>query len=122
MSDPTESLEGHVPDLPGPAALFDALERAFDYRGDITVTLHDGSQITGYLFDRTTGQGLDDSLIRIMPADGSANVSIPYAEVAALKFADRDPASGKSWENWLKRYAEAKRKGEAANIESEKLD
>ena len=29
----------------------DALERAFDYRGDITVTRKDGSTVEGYLYD-----------------------------------------------------------------------
>ncbi len=122
MPDDQRSLEGHVPDLATPEDLFDALEAAFDYRGDITVTLKDGSTLAGYLFDRRTGQGLDDSSIRIMPADGSANATVRYADIAALKFADRDPASGKSWENWVKRYVEAKKQGQAANIEAEKLD
>jgi len=122
MTDEQPKLEGYVPELAGPSELFDALEKAFDYRGDLTVTLKDQTVVTGYLFDRRTGQGLDDSEIRVMPADGSANVTIRYADIAALRFADRDPASGKSWENWVKRYVEAKQKGEAANIESEKLD
>ena len=111
-----------MPALAGPAELFDALEKAFDYRGDICVTHKDGSVAEGYLFDRRTGQGLDDSSIRLMPADGSANVEIFYKDIAGLKFADRDPASGKSWENWVKRYAEAKKKGQAASIEPEELD
>ena len=41
---------------------------AFDYRGDITVTRKDGSQVTGYLFDRRTGTSLADSAVRIIPS------------------------------------------------------
>lgn len=111
-----------MPQWASAAELFAALEKAFDYRGDITVTRKDGTVVEGYLFDRRTGSGLDDSSIRLMPSDGSANVQIRYADIAGLKFSDRDPASGKSWENWIKRYIEAKKKGESASIESEQLD
>jgi hypothetical protein len=39
-----------------------------------------------------------------------------------LCFTGKDAAAGKTWENWMRRYAEKKLKGEAADIESETLD
>lgn len=116
MNQTPSQLEGWVPELASPGELMDALDRAFDYRGDVTVTLQDGRVIAGYLFDRRTGQGLDDSYARIMPADGGANAEVRYADIARLQFADRDPASGKSWETWVRKYAEKKAKGESASI------
>ncbi len=117
-----DHLEGWVPDIAAEPDLFAALEKAFDYRGDITVTTREAQVVAGYLFDRRRGQGLADSSVRIMPADGSPIVSIPYDRVARIQFAEKDPAAGKSWENWLKRYVEKKRKGESADLHAEPLD
>jgi len=118
-----EQLEGWVPELASDAEVRGALEKAFDYRGDITITRKDGSQVQGYLFDRRTGATLADSMVRVMPSDGSGRVSIAYAEVAALAFTGRDSAAGKSFDAWVKRYWEKKAAGEKnIQIEPEKLD
>ena len=118
-----EQLEGWVPELASDAEVRGALEKAFDYRGDITITRKDGSQVQGYLFDRRTGKTLADSMVRVMPSDGSGRVSIAYAEVAALAFTGRDSAAGKSFDAWVKRYWEKKAAGEKnIQIEPEKLD
>jgi hypothetical protein len=116
-----EKLQGWIPDLGNEDELREALEKAFDYRGDITVTRKDGSQVEGYLFDRRLGRTLSDSLVRILPANGP-RVSIPYSDVAALSFSGRDSAAGKSWEAWVRKYWEKKAAGESAAIEPEALD
>jgi hypothetical protein len=116
-----EKLQGWVPDLGNENELREALEKAFDYRGDITITRKDGSQVEGYLFDRRVGRTLSDSLVRILPANGP-RVSVPYSDVAALSFSGRDSAAGKSWEAWVRKYWEKKAAGEAAAIEPEALD
>lgn len=117
-----EQLQGWVPALENDADLRAALEKAFDYRGDIRITRHDGSTVNGYLYDRRTGRTLSDSLVRLLPSDGSPRVNVTYADIAALKFSDRDPAAGKSWEAWVRKYWEKKAAGEHAAIESEPLD
>jgi len=61
-------------------------KKAFDYRGDVTVTLKDNSKIEGYLFDRTTGPSLSTSFVRILPADSHQKVKIAYSDIAALAF------------------------------------
>jgi len=116
-----EKLQGWVPDLSNEGELREALEKAFDYRGDITITRKDGSRVEGYLFDRRVGRTLSDSLVRILPANGP-RVSIPYSDVAALSFSGRDSAAGKSWEAWVRKYWEKKAAGESAAIEPEALD
>ncbi len=50
-----QRLEGWVPELAGEEELRQALERAFDYRGDVLITRKDGSQVEGYIFDRRSG-------------------------------------------------------------------
>jgi hypothetical protein len=97
------------------------LEKAFDYRGDITITRQDGTQVEGYLFDRRPGKTLSESLVRILPPNGP-RVNIPYSDVAALSFSGRDSAAGKSWEAWVRKYWEKKAAGETAAIEPESLD
>jgi hypothetical protein len=88
------------------------LEKAFDYRGDVTITRKDGSTVEGYLFDRRSAPTLKDSLVRIYPKDSSEKLTISYSDIAALAFTGRDTAAGRSWEAWLTKYAEKKAAGE----------
>ena len=118
-----EQLEGWVPELAGEDELREALEKAFDYRGDITVTRKDGSQVQGYLFDRRTGTTLADSFVRIIPTNEKTRLNIAYSEIAALAFTGRDNAAGKTFDAWVKKYWEKKAAGEKnIQIEPEKLD
>jgi hypothetical protein len=118
-----EQLEGWVPELATDAEVCEALEKAFDYRGDITVTRKDGSQVQGYLFDRRTGATLTQSFVRIIPTNEKNKLNISYAEIAALAFTGRDNAAGKTFEAWVKKYWEKKAAGEKnIQIEPEKLD
>ncbi|MDB5295714.1 MAG: hypothetical protein JWO31_1697 [Phycisphaerales bacterium] len=118
-----EQLEGWIPPLATDAEIRDALEKAFDYRGDITVTLKDGSRIEGYLFDRRPGPTLTDCRVRLFPKDRDEKVSVSYADVARLEFTGRDTAAGKSWETWVRKYNEKKAAGETdIRLEPEKLD
>jgi hypothetical protein len=107
-----EQLEGWIPSLASDEEIRVALEKAFDYRGDVTITRKDGSQIVGYLFARRSATTLIDSLIRLYPKNSTEKVSIPYADIAALAFTGRDTAAGKSWEAWMKKYAARKAAGE----------
>ncbi len=116
------SLAGFAADLADDATRFDVLEKAFDYRGDVTLRLSDGRTVEGYLFDRRRGKGPADSYVRVMVASGGEKVQVPYSEVARIEFSTRDPAAGKSFETWVKKYIEKKTRGEAANIESEPLE
>jgi hypothetical protein len=117
-----EQLQGWIPTLATEEEIRAALEKAFDYRGDVTITRKDGTVIEGYLYDRRSGKTLADSLARVLPADGSTRVSIPYADIAKLVFSGRDTAAGKSWEAWVRRYWEKKSAGAMAAIEPEPLE
>lgn len=99
------------------------IEKAFDYRGDVTVTRNDGSKVEGYVFDRKTGSTPADSYIRLFPKDSAEKLSIPYSDIADLAFTGRDTAAGKSWEAWVKKYFEKKAAGEKRiEIVPESLD
>ena len=107
-----QSVEGWVPELATESELRDALEKAFDYRGDVAITRKDGSNVDGYIFDRVTGANLENSFVRVLPRDSNQRVKISYAEIAALAFSGRDPAAGKSWEAWVRKYWEKKTSGD----------
>lgn len=118
-----EKLEGWVPALAAEDDIRQALEKAFDYRGDVTITRKDGSKVEGYIFDRRSGKTLVESAVRLYPKDSNQKISVPYSDIAALAFSDRDPAAGKSWEAWVKKYWEKKSAGEKnIGIEAEKLE
>jgi hypothetical protein len=118
-----EKLEGWIPQLATEAEIRAALEKAFDYRGDVTITRKDGSKIEGYLFDRRTAATLKDSVVRLFPKTSNEKISISYADIAALAFTGRDTAAGKSWEAWMKKYAKKKAAGETnIALEPEPLD
>ena len=118
-----ERLEGWIPELAREEDIRQALEKAFDYRGDVSITCKDGRKLEGYLFDRRTGSTLSNSVVRIIPSSAREKLSIPYSEIAALKFSDRDPAAGKSFDAWVRKYWEKRAAGEKnIGIEPEKLD
>jgi len=111
-----EDLEGSVPSLATDEEVRQALEKAFDYRGDVTLTKKDGSVVEGYIFDRKQGKTLQDSLVRLLPKDSNARQSIPFVDIARLEFSGRDPAAGKSWEAWVRKYWEKRAAGEKYNL------
>jgi hypothetical protein len=118
-----ERLEGRVPELANETELREALEQAFDYRGDVTITRKGGSRVEGYIFDRRNGPTLDASVVRLIPQNSPQKISIPYSDIAALAFTGRDMAAGKSWEAWVRNYWEKKAAGEkAVGLEPEKLE
>lgn len=107
-----ENLEGWIPQFAGDEEIRQALEKAFDYRGDITITLKNGGKVEGYIFDRRTGKTLADSAVRLFPKTGGEKLTVPYADIAALAFTGKDTAAGKTWEAWMQRYREKKAAGE----------
>jgi hypothetical protein len=118
-----ENLQGWIPQLATEADIRAVIEKAFDYRGDVTVSRKDGAQVTGYLFDRRVAPTLAESVIRLMPPTGNERLSIPYSEIASIAFTGRDTAAGKSYEAWVKKYWEKREKGEKnISIEPEALE
>ncbi len=96
-----------------PVVLRAAIDAAFDYRGDVTILLQAGEEVRGYLSNRNLKAV--EPYVEILLADAVRPRRIPYRSVRGVAFTGRDPASGKSWETWLKKYKakiEAERRGE----------
>lgn len=119
-----EKLEGWVPPLASDAEICTAFEKAFDYRGDVTITLKTEETIDGYIFDRHTDPaGPAASYVRMFPRNQTDKRVIHYADIARLEFTGRDTAAGKSFETWVRKYNEKKAAGEKGiRIDPEALD
>ena len=118
-----EHLHGWIPSLASETEIRTALEKAFDYRGDVTIMLKDGSKIEGYIFDRRSGASLADCSVRVLCKDRDEKKMIAYSDIARLEFTGRDTAEGKSFETWVRKYHEKKAAGETnIRLEPEKLD
>ncbi len=111
----TGSLEGRVFKPVSPAETREAIELAFDYRGDVTLTLRSGESVMGYLFNRQVSA--DGSYLELFPSDRPDPRRIPYLDIVTIAFTGEDTANGKSWETWVSKK-ESERQAEAAKIEA----
>ncbi|HXC02122.1 MAG TPA: hypothetical protein VNU49_05680 [Opitutaceae bacterium] len=107
-----QNLEGWVPPLANDDDLRQALEKAFDYRGDVTLTLKSGERIEAYIFNRLTGATLADSQVQYFTPSAPEKRKVCYAEIARIEFTGKDRAAGKQWADWVKKYNERKAAGE----------
>ena len=107
-----ENLEGWVPSLANDDDLRQALEKALDYRGDVTLTLKNGDRVEAFIFNRLSGPTLSDSYLQYFTPKAPEKRKVSYAEIARLEFTGKDRAAGKHWEDWLKAYSEKKAAGE----------
>lgn len=81
--------------------LAEAIERAFDYRGDVTVVRQDGSEVVGYLFNRDGDAA--EPFVQMFERDAERPLRLRYADIRAICFTGRDTAAGTSYEAWLRR-------------------
>jgi hypothetical protein len=118
-----ENLEGWIPSLATEEEIRSAFEKAFDYRGDLTITLKNAQKIEGYIFDRKNdGPSLSDCVLRVMAKSDGEKIRISYSEIAALAFTGKDTAAGKSFAAWVNKYRKKKAAGELnIGIEPESL-
>jgi hypothetical protein len=117
------NLEGWIPEMATDAEIAEALEKAFDYRGDVTLTLKSGERVEAYIFDRRTGASLAESIVKIFPVTSNEKRSVAYSEIARLEFTGKDRAAGHHWESWVKQYKEKKAAGEKGfGLHPEALD
>lgn len=100
------SPEGRVFHFKGESADVEhAIELAFDYRGDVTLTLADGRTIEGYLFDRRRDSA-GALLVRVMTTPQATREIVAARDIRQIAFTGRDTAAGKSWETWVRQYAQ----------------
>lgn len=101
------------------AAMADGLDAIVAYRGDVTIVRRDAPDepLEGYVFDCERRDPVDDTVVRLLPKSGASRVSIPLGAIASIEVSGRDTAAGKSFETWVRKYAEKKLAGLPANID-----
>jgi hypothetical protein len=107
-----EQLEGWIPTLASDDDLRQTLEKALDYRGDVTLTLKNGERFDAYIFNRCSVPLLADSWVQYFTPDAPEKRKVSYAEIARIEFSGKDRAAGKHWEDWVKKFNEKKAAGE----------
>mgnify|MGYP001570564336 CR=1 FL=1 len=104
-------LEGNVFRPRNFAELVDAIDTAFDYRGDVTVELKDGRTIEGFLFNRE--RDVATPIVKLFPKNQPGELAIAYHDIASVEFTGEDKAFGKSWETWIKKNEEQRKADDA---------
>jgi hypothetical protein len=107
-----ENLEGWVPALATDEDLRQALGKALDYRGDVTLTLKSGEKIEAYIFNCQSGPTLGESFLQYYTPNAPEKRKVSYSDIASVEFTGKDRAQGKHWEDWVKAYNEKKAAGE----------
>jgi hypothetical protein len=110
-----DSLQGSVFEIRTEAERIEAIDKAFDYRGDVTLTLTNGP-IEGYIFNRDAKA--TPPRVEVFVKGQDTPLVIPYADIKAIAFTGRDTADGKSWAAWVSKK-ESERKAEAERIKAE---
>jgi hypothetical protein len=111
----TNSLEGAVFEIRSEAERIEAIDKAFDYRGDVTLTLPNGP-LEGYIFNRDAKA--NPPRVEVFPKGQEDPLVIPYSDIHAIAFTGRDTADGKSWAAWVSKK-EDERRAEAERIKAE---
>jgi len=105
-----QNLEGWVPGPDVPLA--EVIDRAFDYRGNVTVERADGTELVGYLSNRDARAR--EPFVQMFDAAGDGPITIRYADIRTIRFSGKDPAVGNSYAAWLARKATAAAEGKPA--------
>ena len=105
MTDET-TLEGWAPEAGGDVSLAAIIDKAFDYRGNVTVVKVDGSETVGFLFNRNPDA--PEPFVQMFDLDGAGPLTIPYHTIRTIRFTGRDTAAGNSYAAWLRAKEAAK--------------
>lgn len=79
-------------------SLLDLIEKAFDYRGDVTIHCHSGTSVTGYVFNRCTD--VVNPHVEMFLPDSPNALQISYKDIWSIEFSGRDHASGQRFQSW----------------------
>ena len=74
------------------------LQAAFDYRGDVTLTLENDAEISGYVAN------LREAELRLWRRGEVRSETVATGHVKQVAFSGRDTASGQSFETWRRHW------------------
>ena len=109
------TLQGAVFTFQNEQERIEAIDKAFDYRGDVTLQVA-GETVEGYIFNRDAAAR--PPRIELFVKGSDEPRLIPYADIESITFTGRDTADGKSWDAWVSKKAE-QRQAEAERLAAE---
>ena len=89
-----ESLQGAVFVFHSEQDRIEGIDKAFDYRGDVTLTVR-GAPLECFLFNREAHSG--PPRVEVFLKGSETPQVIPYGDIEAIAFTGKDTADGKSW-------------------------
>ena len=109
------TLQGAVFTFQSEQERIEAIDKAFDYRGDVTLQVN-GETVEGYIFNRDAAAR--PPRVELFAKGSDEPRIIPYADIESIAFTGRDTADGKSWDAWVSKKAE-QRQAEAEKLAAE---
>jgi hypothetical protein len=97
-----QSWEGRHIQPSNEQELHEAVSRAFDFRGDVTIQLKTGDQITGYVFDCHVN--VPRPYVKVFLPNVIEPHIVSYRDIAGIRFSGEDTAFGRSWEDWAQKW------------------
>ena len=67
------------------------VERAFHYRGDVTLQVAGGDSLTGYLYNRSAHTA--EPFAQLFETGSGRDVAVPYRSITGVVFSGRDAAA-----------------------------
>lgn len=82
------------------------IEAAFNYRGNVTCHLTDGTTCDGFLFNREfrNPRLKKDQFVELYLAGSGEKKILPFAKIKSIELSGEDHAAGKSYEEWLAKH------------------
>ena len=69
----------------------DLVERAFHYRGDVTIRTDNDVSVTGYLFNRDVR--VSEPFAQLFETETGREIRVPYRDITQVLFTGRDVAA-----------------------------
>ncbi len=86
------------------------IEKAFDYRGHVTLSLKDGSSLEGFVFNRLYAhpKGGDSFYVDLIVKNKELSRRVSMTEIQSIALTGEDCAAGKSYADYLAKKAAGK--------------
>ncbi|OGQ23555.1 MAG: hypothetical protein A3C46_02370 [Deltaproteobacteria bacterium RIFCSPHIGHO2_02_FULL_44_16] len=79
------------------------IEKAFDYRGNVTITFKNGNAIEGFLYNRefSNPKTREQNFIEVFLAPKGEPAKFKITDLESVILTGEDHAAGKSYEDWI---------------------
>jgi hypothetical protein len=109
-----KSIQGWTPVMDGDMTVERLIDLAFDYRGNTTLVLTDGTEVTGYVFNRNKSG--PEPFLQYFDEQGNGPFKLLYHQIKTIRFTGKDMAAGNSYAAYMERKHRQKESGVRAPL------